>query len=194
MAASSNFLPCDACGLPASAEHIAGRIRRLELATRFRPVHIRVLFVALAPPVRPEDHFYGPAQSKEFSNPLLEALEIPLPATGAPTEVERLTEFQRRGHYLAYVSECPVTGTVKPAETTIARLGFNLIRRIQLNYRPKHIVPVGQELFPLIEMLVGTGIGPALILNQGLPLPSPGTGGTDWNALVRRAVASVSPS
>src|SRR5207249_10650226 len=40
---NSTDLPCDGCGQAASAEHIARRLRRLEWATRFRPVHIHTL-------------------------------------------------------------------------------------------------------------------------------------------------------
>jgi hypothetical protein len=132
---------------------------------------------------------------------LLEALGIHGPVERAEpqssakvADSERLAEFQKRGHYLAYLSECPVPGSKKSAEGTIARLGFNLLRRIQLNYRPKHIVLLGQELLPLVEMIDGMGIGPTLLLDHGLPLPAPGTGSKDWKALFQRAVASVSPS
>jgi hypothetical protein len=104
MGASPSYLPCDGCGLPASPGHIAERLKRLELSTRFRPVHIGVLFVALAPRIRTEDDFYGPAESKEFIDPFLEALEIPASssnnvAPGSDSQVAgttRLVEFQRR--------------------------------------------------------------------------------------------------
>jgi hypothetical protein len=49
---------CDSCGRPADPQHIRERIERLELATRFRPVHIRVLLIDAAPPLRPDDYFY----------------------------------------------------------------------------------------------------------------------------------------
>ncbi len=200
MANSPNSLPCDGCGLPASAQHIAGRLRRLELSTRFRPVHIGVLFVALAPPVRPEDDFYGPAESKEFFDPFLEALEIHSSKEKTGPELDafaadsaRLAEFQRRGYYLAYLSECPIPENREPAASTIARLGPTLIRRIRFNYRPKHIAPLGQELFPLVELLRVAGIGPILTLDQGLALPAPRTGDREWMELFQRAVASVAP-
>src|SRR6266852_5708696 len=73
-------LPCDGCGLPASPEHIAQRVGRLELATQFRPVHIGVLFIVLAPPASEQDDFYGATASKEFADPFLNALNIPAPA------------------------------------------------------------------------------------------------------------------
>ena len=122
MDSSPNFLPCDGCGLPASPEHIAARLRRLELSTRFRPVHIGVLFVALAPRACPEDDFYGPAESKEFADPFLEALEIHSSREKAGPESDvraaysaRLAEFRRRGYFLAYLSECPLLENEEPA-------------------------------------------------------------------------------
>jgi hypothetical protein len=200
MGISPNCLPCDGCGLPASPEHIAERVRRLELSTRFRPVHIGVLFVALRPAVRPEDDFYGPAESKEFFDPFLEALEISSSkdsaAPGSDTHtanIARLAEFQRRGYYLAYLSECPIPENTEPAASTIARLGPTLIRRIRFNYKPKHIAPLGQELFPLVDMLRVAGIGPILTLDQGLALPSLRTGDRESLELFQRAVATVAP-
>lgn len=198
MEISPSYLPCDGCGLPASPQHIAERLRRLELSTRFRPVHIGVLFVALAPPIRPEDDFYGPAESKDFFDPFQEALEIPPSANTAAQGVDaraaesaRLAEFQRRGYYLAYVSECPITQNDETAETTIARLAPTLIRRIRFNYKPKHIAPLGQELFPLVEMLTVAGISPLLTLDQGRVLPTPSTGLRDWKELFQRSVAAA---
>ena len=200
MGTSLNYLPCDGCGLPASPEHIAERVRRLELSTRFRPVHIGVLFVALAPLVRMEDDFYGPAESKEFFDPLLGALEIPSSTEKAApksdahaTDLARLAEFQRRGYYLAYLSECPAQESEEPVASTIARLGPTLIRRIRFNYKPKHIAPLGQELVPLIEMLRGAGIGPILTLDQGLALPTPRTGDRERMEVFQRSVVTVTP-
>jgi hypothetical protein len=200
MKTSSHSLPCDGCGLPASPDHIAERLRRLELSTRFRPIHIGILFVALAPTIRPEDDFYRPAESQEFFDPFLDALEIPAQAEKTAPELDssgkksaRLAEFQRRGYYLAYLSECPIPQGVEPTESTIARLAPTLVRRIRYNYRPKHIAPLGQELLPLAEMLRVAGIGPILTLDQGLPLPVPQSGRRESMELFRRSVATVSP-
>jgi hypothetical protein len=200
MGSAPNYLPCDGCGLPASPQHIAERVRRLELSTRFRPVHMGVLFVALAPPARLKDDFYAPPESKEFFDPFLEALEIPSSAVGtAPgsethaADTARLAEFQRRGYYLAYLSECPIPENGEPAACTVARLGPTLIRRIRFNYKPKHIAPLGQELIPLVDMLRTAGIGPILTLDHGLALPSPRTGDREWLELFQRAVATVAP-
>jgi len=182
-------LPCDGCGLPASPEHMALRIQRLELCTQFRPIHLGILFVALAPPIRAQDDFYAPAECNEFIEPFLEALEIP----SNMDKHARLAEFQRKGYYLTYLSECPIPEKVEPAAATIARLGPTLIRRIEFNYRPKHIAPMGQELTPLAEMLKSAGIGPILTLDHELLLPIPRTGPGQWMQLFRRSVTAAAP-
>ena len=199
MESPTKYFPCDGCGLPATPEHIAARIHRLELATRFRPVHIGILFVALAPPIRLEDDFYDSPPSNELFASFMGALEISAPPAEVTPELSReatdtytLSEFQKRGYCLAYLSECPVSGQEEPA--AIPRLGPNLVRRIRFNYKPKYVALLGQDLQPLVELLGSQGIGPALILNEGQPLPFPGTGGQDWKALFQRSVASVSPS
>ena len=134
MEISHDYLPCDGCGLPASPLHIAERVRRLELSTRFRPVHIGVLFVVLAPSVRPDGDFYDLAKSTEFPDPLLEALDIHSCKDGSAQEFDagaakaaRLAEFQRRGYFLAYVSECPLPENAERATSTFGRLGPTLL-------------------------------------------------------------------
>ena len=200
MGSSPNYLPCDGCGLPASPEHIAQRLRRLELSTRYRPVHIGILFVVLAPPSGAENDFYGLAVSNEFRDPFLDALEIPLfsdkvaPGSDAhAADTARLAEFQRRGYYLAYLSECPLPETAEPAASTIAGLGPTLVRRIRFNYNPKHIVPLGQELLPLVDVIRVAGIGSVLTLDCGRVLPLPRTGDREGLELFQRAVAPVAP-
>jgi hypothetical protein len=200
MTVPPKLLSCDGCGRPAPPEHIAERVHRLELSTKFRPVHIGVLFVALAPSLRPEDDFYGPPESKEFFDSFLEALEIPtLEEKAAPgagdhaRDAARLAEFQRRGYYLAYLSECPIRPEEEPVAATISRLGSTLIRRIRFNYRPKHVAPLGQELVPLIELLKGSGIGPLLTLDLGTVLSIPSTGDRGGVRLFQKAVAAAAP-
>lgn len=192
------FFPCDGCGLPASPQHIADRLKRLELYTRFRPVHIGILFVALAPALRPEDDFYGLAEPREFADPFLEALEIYSSADHSAAESNahsansaRLAEFQRKGYYLAYLSECPLPENEDSVSPTIARLGPTLIRRIRFNYKPKHIAPLGQELLALADLLRAASLGPILTLDGALPLPAPRAGARDWMGPFRRAVNNV---
>ena len=196
MTASAKLLPCDGCGRPASPEHIARRIRRLEASTKFRPIHIGVLFVAYAPPIQITEAAAGAAESSEGADPLLDALVIH--ATAEPSAIAtpaatadsaRLAEFQHRGFYLAYLSECPISAQEESAGAIIARLAPTLIRRIRFNYRPKQIAPLGPELITLISALRTAGIGPVLTRDDGQPLPDPRSGGREWPELFQRAVA-----
>ena len=87
---NSTTILCDACGLTASPLHIAERVQRLERATRFRPVHIEVLFVGHDPAARVEDDFYGPPESLELFdslfNSLLNSVDIRESAESNPAE------------------------------------------------------------------------------------------------------------
>jgi hypothetical protein len=105
----------------------------------------------------------------------------------------RLAEFQRRGYYLANLSECPIPEKAEPVAATIDRLASTLIRRVRFNYRPKHVAPMGQELTPLTEMLKSAGIGSILTLDHGLVLPTPRTGSGQWMQLFRRSVTAAAP-
>lgn len=201
MRAPETIVPCDGCGLPASSAHIAERLRRLELSTRFRPIHIGVLFVALAPAAGPADDFYGPPQALAFSGPLLEGLGISLSGEKSASQlgpaaagVARLAEFQHRGYYLAYLSECPVFAGSESAESIVARLAPTFLRRIRFNYKPKIVAPLGPELLPLVDVLRAAQLGGVATLDQGRPLPYPRTGDREWPKLFERTVATAAPS
>ena len=156
-----------------------------------------ILFVALAPHPGVETDFYAPPKDKKIFDPFLDALEIPSSAGNQASEEDacagdlaRLTEFQRRGYYLTYLSECPLPENQEIAEQIIHRLGPTLVRRIKFNYRPKQIAPLGQELSPLIEILKGQGLGPILTTDDGQALPLPSTGLREWMQLFRRSVTA----
>jgi hypothetical protein len=133
-----------------------------------------------------------------------------------------LLEFQRRGYYLTYLSECPVTpehfanvevtrgmtnlgiahgavdsgidgAQVSNARECISRLAPTLIKRIRFNYRPKHVVLLGTHLSPLMGVFEDAGLGPLLLLDRGAPLTIPGTGDGSSLTLFRRAVNIETP-
>lgn len=172
---NSASILCDGCGLPASPGHIAARLARLELATRFRPIHIDTLFVALQPMPRLEDDFYRPPDARNFFDAFLSALDV-LPEARTPgregngrdADISRLLEFQRKGYYLAYLSECPLPAQedADMARASIARLAPTLIKRIRFNYKPKHIALLGTQLDPLIEIFREAGMSPVLDFKQ----------------------------
>ena len=184
---------CDGCGRPASAEHLSLRLRRLELATRFRPIHIHVLFLMEAPPPRLEDYFYfvpenGAAARTQRAEPW--SLFFDSLLTGAGILLERgksdeacLGEFQRHGHFLAEAIECPAeeaesgraSGGAAPraSEPLLLRLAPTMIKRIQFSYKPRHIAIVSPGLVSLIPLLKQADLGDRLLLHDGRPLPFP---------------------
>jgi hypothetical protein len=192
----STWVTCDGCGLPASPAHIAERLSRLEHATGYRPIHIRVLFVAAAPSARPEDDFYGPPASREFFDPFLAAVDIPasssgtLPGADPPdSDAARLVEFQRRGYYLSYLSECPLSTEDDAVNAAIARLGPTLIRRIRFNYRPRQVAILGSNLGPLRDIFMKAGMASTLIHF----LEAPGEGDALSITRFRAAFPSLAP-
>ena len=56
---------CDGCGAQVDEAHIRQRIERLELATRFRPIHIQVLLLDAAPPAETRRLFLSPGPKPE---------------------------------------------------------------------------------------------------------------------------------
>src|SRR5881398_840720 len=54
------ILRCDGCGQMGSPEHIARRLRRLEWATRYRPVHIQTLLLGGVAPPQDAEFLYAP--------------------------------------------------------------------------------------------------------------------------------------
>jgi hypothetical protein len=158
---------CDGCGAPADEAHIRQRIERLEMATRFRPIHIQTLFLADAPASRLEDYFYRPlregesrsAEAKQFFAEMMKGAGIALDA--ATDEEAALVEFQRRGFYLAHAVECPVP-TPQELSERIAAASTTLLKRIEFSYRPKHVVPISPAVKAMIPVLQKSSIGDRL--------------------------------
>ena len=189
---------CDGCGRPASPSHIAERLARLELATRFRPLHMSVLFVALAPAGGLEDDFYGPSRSNRYFNSLMDVLEIAAPAAEPSHDVDpdevnlvKLAEFQRRGFYQSYLAECPIPDEYGSDTETLDALGRALILRIRFNYRPKQIAVLGNGTAPLIEILEKSGMGAHLLLDQGQPLKLPNPADPSSRTVFRAALGTA---
>jgi hypothetical protein len=179
---------CDGCGLAVSSEHIALRIRRIELATRFRPIHIHALFLAEAPPERLEDYFYYPAKNRAERGRLSRALfcelmeGLQITAEESEGDDALLAEFQRRGFFLADCLECPVAeivpgfreGTAKVNSHELThRYGATILKRVESSYKPKHIVLLSTRTRHLIPLLQQAGWSGHMLLYHGLPLHFP---------------------
>jgi hypothetical protein len=187
---------CDGCGQSATPEHIAERIRRLELATRYRPIHIHVLFLADAPPPGIENDFYNTAATDgsgilfgwNLAERFLEGIDIP---SGPGNREDGLAEFQRRGYFLAFSVECPSDA----AGPLVERRGPAVVKRIQLSYKPRFIVLLSSNTQPLIRVLQEAGLGKRLILRNGSavnwPLASDSSALAKESAVLRSLLAEI---
>jgi hypothetical protein len=166
---------CDGCGAPAADDrHIRERIERLELATRFRPIHIQVLVLDAAPPARPEDYFYRftkdrsqrSAAARRYFDELTGSSQKPV--GGEIDEESTLEDFQRRGLFLTYAVECPLAGETALA-SAVARATPTLLKRLQASYRPKSVALLSPPLEGIIPALRNGGWSERLILEDGKP-------------------------
>jgi hypothetical protein len=166
--ANINLLLCDSCGQPASSEHIAKRLLRLEQATRYRPVHIGILFLGAVAPTRQGESLY--AGSDGFVGEAKHVLSAAgISAAGKSAEVT-LAEFQRAGYLLTHVLECPLDdGMTHPGITRALLAGRlpALVARIRRSLRPKRLVPISASLAPIIASLQTTDLGCSILLDNG---------------------------
>lgn len=174
---------CDGCGRRASEAHLRERTARLERATRFRPIHIGVLFLAYAPPLDIADDFYRfagdsavrSASSWMFFQELMYGAG--LESDSLASEEAALAEFQHRGFYLAYACECPLEeGDLGNGQKTTMPLsgkdlaqsfGITMTKRIQFSYKPKRIVLLSRATRDLIPLFEKAGFGDLLLLDRG---------------------------
>ena len=169
---------CDGCGTRADDSHIRRRIERLELATRYRPVHIRVLFLDGAPPIRLEDYFYFAAKDRSVRSAAsrMQFNELAKCARsdtqGEVNEEQALIDFQRRGLFLTYAVECPFEDQDDP-QGALRRLAPTVMKRVQNSYIPTYIIPISQVTQELIRLFGLIGWGDRLVLNKGGPWVDP---------------------
>jgi hypothetical protein len=165
---------CDGCLAEARDTHSRERIERLELATRFRPIHIQVLLIDAAPPARLEDFFYRAAkdravrsaESRIYFDRLTQSARA---APGSEIEEEAaLADFQRRGLFLAYAVECPVEDWGE-LRKTVGHLAPTMVKRIRASYKPRHVALLGEPLEELIPVFEEAGFGDRLILDRAKP-------------------------
>lgn len=168
---------CDGCGARVDEQHIRRRIERLELATRFRPIHIAVLLIQAAPPTQPDDFFYVAADGARSSAGqayFAELAKLAGATAAAPAEAV-LAEFQRRGFFLSSAVECPVTDGAD-LNSLIRGLAPTVLRRVQASYKPKQIALISEPTKELIEPFRVAGWGDRLILDEGSPFTSGSVG------------------
>jgi hypothetical protein len=175
---------CDGCGAPAQEEHLRRRIERLELATRFRPIHIGILFLNDAPPANMLDYFYcasaGAAKPQGVARAFFEGL---LAAAGIARESQDtqkqgeslLADFQRAGFFLADCVECPFEelGERLDPEQLASRYAATVVKRILYSYKPRAVAMLSRNTRGVIPVLEQAGLADRLLLDDGGPFYIP---------------------
>jgi hypothetical protein len=159
-------LICDGCGQAATEEHIARRLKRLENMTRYRPVHVRALFLGAVAPESDGEHLYSAENHIGGEGAaLLRALGINIDGRGVEAT---LAEFQRLGYLLTYVLECPVGAGTAPARRAMVETRIPLaMRRIRRSYQPKRLVLFGEELDSFEPGLAGEDLRAEVVRSEG---------------------------
>lgn len=185
----SSLILCDGCGEPASPEHIARRLQRLESTTRYRPIHLQTLLLGAVSPAKDAEFFYSPGEAHAGEATHLFA------AAGIAQENKNAdalhSEFQRRGLFVTHVLECPLDpGASVTAETAIDARLSTLFTRIRRSLKPKRVAFISGSLSPLIPKFADAQLGCELVLDEGHAFALDGLD----TAAVSRAVARLHDS
>ena len=160
---------CDGCGQIASAEHIDRKLRRLEWATRYRPVHIQTLLLGAVAPVEDGEFLYSPGE--EFRGEaalLLRAVGI---SAGKPPEAIQ-AEFQRAGYFLTHILECPFDKALNPKADLVKLLTERLsvvASRIRRSLKPKVVTLITELPESVVEDILALDLGRPVIVDNGKP-------------------------
>ena len=171
---------CDCSEAEVSESHVRERSTRLEQATRFRPVHIRVLVLDAAPAATIDDDFYHPSAdrsarslfSRMYFDELAVASGISRDSLASLDEAAVLADFQRRGFFLAHAVECPIADPPALREA-LNRLAPTLLRRLETSYKPRFVAPVGLAIAEIIPFLQMSSWKDRLILAKDAPFEDP---------------------
>lgn len=186
----THLLACDGCGQPATPEHIAKRLQRLEWTTRYRPLHIGTVLLGAFAPIDDAEFLY--AEAGTFAGEARDALSTSGISPNGKSVDATLSEFQRRGWLLTYVLECPlnpgVGGSVAIEALLQSRLPA-LLTRVRRSLRPRRVVPISRFLEPLIASLKDGELGCPLVLDSGRTFALDAGGSREVAARLSQALA-----
>jgi hypothetical protein len=164
--ATIKAIQCDGCGQAASAEHLAARFRRLEWATRYRPIHVNTLVLGDVAPADDAEFVYSDAQPfRGEAARLLRVAGID-PAEKSAEEIHH--EFQRAGFFVAHVLDCPVDKEAASGANVHELIAKRLpatFTRIRRSIKPKRLVLLGATLDRFVENFRREELGGSLILD-----------------------------
>jgi hypothetical protein len=157
---------CDGCGQVASAEHVARRLRRLEWATRYRPLHVQTLLLGAVMPLADVEFVY--ADAAEFSGEAERVLRVAGIAAARKSAETIHLELQRAGIFVAHVLECPLEATGGAAFAVLLqrRIG-NTLLRIRRSIKPRRVAAMGAEMDLVVKKLTEQELGCTTILDGG---------------------------
>jgi hypothetical protein len=164
------ILRCDGCGQAGSPEHLARRLRRLEWATRYRPVHIQALLLGGVAPREDAEFLYTPGGDfRGEGESLLRAVGILFAGKSAETVH---AEFQSAGLFLTHVLECPLESGPRGARDAVNLLREHLpavASRIRRSLKPKRVMLVTEMPLEVVQDVLALDLGCEVILNDGKP-------------------------
>jgi hypothetical protein len=180
MVSNSTDLRCDGCGQTASSVHIARRLRRLEWATRYRPVHIHTLLLSAVAPRDDAEFLYAPGgEFRGEAGGLLTAVGISTRGK-APADIHG--EFQAAGFFLTHLLECPVetlerqvgsegqTGSTAPELTTLLCEHLpSVVSRIRRSLKPRRVILITEVPSDVVQDILSMNLGCPVVLDQGRP-------------------------
>src|SRR5215475_10270594 len=160
---------CDGCGQGTTSEHIARRLARLEQTTRYRPVHIQVVFLSAQSPASADAFLYSAQNGfRGEAGALLDALQIE--REGRPADAV-LSEFQRKGFFLTHILECAADaelGNLDLASGLKDKLP-SVLKRMRTSLKPKRVFAISKELGAVSAELKIANAGSEMVLDGSLP-------------------------
>lgn len=166
--ATAAILRCDGCGQIGSPEHIARRLRRLEWATRYRPVHIHTLLLGAAAPREDAEFLYSPSGDfRREAELLLRAVGISFAGKAAQAVH---VEFQGAGFFLTHILECPLEPGENGGAGASALLREHLpavASRIRRSLKPKRVMLVTEIPPDVVQDILALDLGCSLVLDSG---------------------------
>jgi len=188
---NSTALRCDGCGQPASPEHVARRLQRLEWTTRYRPVHIGTLLLGAVAPQSDAEFIYFPASAWDGEAKMLLAA-VCATLEGKSGEAT-LAEFQRRGFLVTHVLECPLEdGAGGEILELIGNRLPAVLARIRRSLKPKRLAPISKWLEQFLPAFTASELPGEMLLDEGEPFALDGDDASEAAVRLRDAVTKQS--